>query len=122
MDDNLARRRLGLYKLGYQLLGADGRPMPGFEQPLITQVYDHLPRNRDAVKLVYAPKSGITVYGSKTTRFAYDITNRLLNGQASAGSWNVASLAPGDYVLRVFAADFGGHAATQGRDLALTIE
>jgi DNA-binding beta-propeller fold protein YncE len=122
MDDNLARRRLGLYKLGYQLLAADGRPLPGFEQPLITQVYDRLPRNREAVKLVYAPKSGITVYGSKTTRFAYAITNRLLDGQASAGSWNVAALAPGDYVLRVYAADFGGHTATVGRDLALTIE
>jgi sugar lactone lactonase YvrE len=122
MDDNLARRRLGLYKLGYQLLGADGRPMPGFEQPLITQVYDRLPRNREAVKLVYAPKSGITVYGSKITRFAYAITNKLLNGQASAGSWNVASMPPGDYVLRVYVADFGGHIATQGRDLALTIE
>jgi hypothetical protein len=122
MDDNLARRRLGLYKLGYQLLGADGRPMPGFEQPLVTQVYDRLPRNREAVKLVYAPKSGITVYGSKITRFAYAVTNKLLNGQASAGSWNVASLPPGDYVLRAYVADFGGHTATEGRDLPLTIE
>jgi hypothetical protein len=71
---------------------------------------------------VYAPKSGITVYGSKITRFAYAVTNKLLNGQASAGSWNVASLPPGDYVLRAYVADFGGHTATEGRDLPLTIE
>ena len=36
MDGNLARRRLGLYKLGYQVLHADGTPLPGFDQPLIT--------------------------------------------------------------------------------------
>jgi sugar lactone lactonase YvrE len=122
MDDNLARRRLGLYKLGYQLLDASGQPMPGFEQPLITQVYNRLPRNREAVKLVYAPQSGITIYGSKSTHFAYAITNRLLDGQASPGSWKVGSIASGDYVLRIYASDYAGHAATAGRDLALTIE
>lgn len=122
LDGNLARRRLGLYKLGYQLLKADGTPLPGFEQPAITQVYDRLPRNRDAVKLLYAPQSGITVYGSKSTRFAYAINNRLLDGQASAGSWRVDALAPGDYILRIHAADFGGRTAIEGRDLTLTIE
>lgn len=122
MDGNLTRRRLGLYKLGYQLLDAGGRPLPGFEQPLITQVYNRLPRNREAVKLVYAAQSGITVYGSKATHFAYAVTNRLLDGRASAGSWSAAALAPGDYVLRIYAADFAGHAATAGRDLPLTIQ
>jgi hypothetical protein len=46
MDGNLARRRLGLYKIGYQLLHADGTPVPGFETPRITQTYDRLPRAR----------------------------------------------------------------------------
>jgi sugar lactone lactonase YvrE len=122
MDDNLARRRLGLYRLGYQLLHADGTPLPGFEQPLITQVYNRLPRNREAVKLVYAPQSGITVYGSKRTRFAYEITNTLHDGQVAAGEWNIKTLAPGDYLLRVYAADFAGQSATSNRDLALTID
>jgi sugar lactone lactonase YvrE len=122
LDGNLARRRLGLYKLGYQLLTADGRAMPGFERALITQVYDRLPRNREAVKLVYAPSSGITVYGSKATRFAYAVNNTLLGGQATPGSWKVDALAPGDYTLRIYAADYGGQVATEGRDLALTVE
>jgi hypothetical protein len=122
MEGNLARRRLGLYKLGYQLLRADGSALPGFEHPLITQVYDRLPRNRDAVKLVYAANSGITVYGSKATHFAYAVNNRLLDGQAMPGAWKVDELAPGDYVLRIYAADFEGMAAIEGRDLALTIE
>jgi DNA-binding beta-propeller fold protein YncE len=122
MDGNLARRRLGLYKLGYQLLHDDGTPVPGFEQPLITQTYDRLPREREAIKLVYAANSGIPAYGSAATHFAYAVNNTLKNGVAAAGSWKVASLAPGNYILRIYAADFGGLAAQNGRDLALAIQ
>jgi len=122
MDGNLARRRLGLYKLGYQLLHDDGTPLPGFEKPLITQVYDRLPREREAVKLLYAANSGIPAYGSKATHFAYAVNNTLKNGVAAAGSWKIASLAPGNYILRVYAADYAGLAAQNGRDLALAIE
>jgi streptogramin lyase len=122
MDGNLARRRLGLYELGYQLLHADGRPVAGFETARITQVYDRLPRERDAVKLVYADSSGITVYGSKATRFAYAVNNTLRAGLALAGSWKVGELTPGDYLLRIYAADYAGQVALDGRDLAITVE
>jgi DNA-binding beta-propeller fold protein YncE len=122
MDGNLARRRLGLYKLGYQLLRPDGSALPGFEQPLITQVYDRLPREREAVKLLYAPNSGITVYGSKATRFAYAVNNTLQGGRVAPGSWKVSALAPGDYILRIYAADFAGQVALEGRDLAIRVE
>jgi sugar lactone lactonase YvrE len=122
MDGNLARRRLGLYKLGYQLLRADGSVVPGYEQPRITQVYDRLPREREAVKLAYAPDSGITVHGSKRTRFAYAVNNTLLNGQAIPGTWRIDTLAPGDYTLRIYAADYAGTVAVEGRDLAITVE
>jgi len=122
MDGNLARRRLGLYKMGYQVLRADGSPLAGWEAPRITQVYDRLPREREAVKLVYADSSGITVYGSKATRFAYAVNNTLQDGLALPGSWRVDSLAPGDYILRIYAADYAGQAALAGRDLAITIE
>ena len=122
MDGNLARRRLGLYQLGYQLLRADGTPLPGFEKPLITQTYDRLPREREAVKLVYAANSGIPAYGARATHFAYAINNTLKNGVAAAGSWKVADLAPGNYILRVYAADYAGLAATNGRDLAFVLQ
>jgi len=122
MDDNLARRRLGLYKLGYQLLHADGSPVAGFETPRITQVYNRLPREREAVKLLYAENSGITVYGSKATVFAYAVNNTLHDGVALPGTWNVDGLAPGDYVLRIYAADFAGQVALEGRDLPITVE
>jgi sugar lactone lactonase YvrE/murein DD-endopeptidase MepM/ murein hydrolase activator NlpD len=122
MDGNEARRRLGLYTLGYQLLREDGTPVAGYEQPRITQVYDELPRNREAVKYAYAPNSGITVYGSKATRFAYTLTNRMIHGQVTPGTWNVADLVPGNYRLRVLAADYAGNQAIEGRDLPFTLE
>jgi hypothetical protein len=122
MDGNLARRRLGLYKLGYQLLHADGSPVAGFEAPRITQVYDRLPREREAVKLLYAQNSGITVYGSKATVFAYAVNNTLQGGVALPGAWKVSELAPGDYVLRIYAADFAGQVASDGRDLPITVD
>ncbi|WP_371868791.1 gluconolaconase [Pseudoduganella ginsengisoli] len=122
MNGNDVRRRLGVYRIGYQLLTADGTPVQGYEQPFMTQRYDQLPRNRDAVKYIYAPNSGITVYGSKATRFAYTVTNRLEAGQVTPGAWRIASLPPGHYILRVHAYDYAGNAAIEGRDLALQIE
>lgn len=122
IDGNLARRRLGLYKIGYQLLDANGTPQAGFAEPLITQVYDRLPREREAVKLLYAANSGIPAYGSKATHFAYAVNNTLHGGQARAGAWNVAALAPGDYILRIYAADYAGLVATEGRDLPVRVE
>jgi len=122
MDGNLARRRLGIYRLGYQLLKTDGTPAQGYEQPVITQVYDRLPRNREAVKLVYAPNSGITVYGSKSTQFAYAVNNTLEGGQALPAMWNIGGIEPGAYTLRIIAADYAGNVATQGRDLPIVIE
>ena len=122
VDGNLARRRLGLYKLGYQLLRADGTPVPGHERPLITQVYDRLPRNPEAVKAVYAPNSGITVYGSKATHFAYALHSRLQGGEVQTGSWQLGAIEPGEYILRIHAADYAGQVALEGRDLPLVIE
>lgn len=122
MDGNQARRRLGLYKLGYQLLRADGSPVPGFEQPVVTQVYERLPASRDAVKLAYAPGSGVAAHGGVRTRFLYDLNNTLSDGQVSPGAWRIGALAPGNYVLRILAADYAGNVALAGRDLRLCIE
>jgi hypothetical protein len=122
MDGTQARRRLGVYKLGYQLLNADGDTIPGMAQPVITQVYDRLPRNREAVTLAFAPESGITVYGSKETRFIYAVNNRILDGKATPGALKVGQLGPGDYTLRITAEDYAGNAAVKGRDLAITID
>lgn len=122
VDGNIARRRLGLYRLGFQLLRADGTPAPGFDAPRIGLEFDRLPATRDAVKLAYADESGITVYGNKETRFFYDLTNTVRHGRAMGGVWQTNELAPGDYTLRISASDFGGNTANSNRDVAITVE
>jgi len=121
-DGNAARRKLGLYKVGYQLLAADGAPLAGFEKPLVNIEFNRLPPDQESVKVAYADNSGITVYGSAATRFLYVVTNSVRDGRAAAGSWDPAPLAPGDYTIRILAADFAGNEALAGRDLAITVQ
>jgi sugar lactone lactonase YvrE len=118
---NPERRRLGLYKLGYQVLKADGTPAPGFEQPRINILFNRLPDDREATKVAYADESGITVYGSKTTRFLYEVTNTVRDGQVARGVWDTSQLPKGDYMLRIIAADFSGNEAQEGRDILVTL-
>ena len=121
-DGNQPRRRLGLYRVGYQLLLPDGSPAPGFERPRINIEFNRLPPGGEAPKIAYADSSGITVYGSKETRFLYELTNTVRDGRAVRGLWDTSELPPGDYILRVVAADFSGNEAEEGRDVPVTIE
>jgi hypothetical protein len=121
-DMNASRRRLGLYSLGYQVLRSDGKPAAGFEQPRINLVFNRLPPQRDATKIAYAEQSGITVYGSATTRFLYNVTNTVKDGKAEAGAWDTSELPAGDYILRIIAADYSGNEALGNRDVMLTVK
>ncbi len=49
------------------------------------------------------------------------MTNHVRGGQASVGGWNPAGLAPGDYIIRILAADFAGNQALAGRDLPISV-
>jgi sugar lactone lactonase YvrE len=118
---NPKRRRLGLYKLGFQVLKTDGSPAPGFNEPRINILFNRLPGDRAATKVAYAGESGITVYGSKTTRFLYEVTNTVRDGQAAPGVWDTSHLPQGDYVLRIIAADYSGNEATAGRDVLIKV-
>jgi len=118
---NAERRRLGLYKLGYQVLKADGSPAPGFNEPRINILFNRLPGDRAATKIAYAAESGITVYGSATTRFLYEVTNTVRDGRAFPGVWDTSQLPKGDYILRIIAADYSGNEAQQGRDVPVTV-
>jgi sugar lactone lactonase YvrE len=122
VDGNQPRRRLGLYKLGYQLLLPDGTPAQGFEQPRIQIEFNRLPPAGDAPKIAYADESGITVYGSKQTRFLYEVTNTVRDGRAARGVWDTTELPAGDYTLRIIAADFSGNTADANRDVPITVE
>jgi sugar lactone lactonase YvrE len=122
VDGNETRRRLGLYRLGYQVLQASGAPAPGFEAPRITMVFDRLGADEEAPRIVFAPGSGIPFYGRRRTRFLYVVTNRLSGGIATHDVWDTTTLPPGDYTLRIIAQDVRGNEAMLSHDLPVTIE
>jgi hypothetical protein len=122
VDNNLPRRRLGLYALGYQILRADGTPLPGFEAPRMNIEFNRMPADGDAVKVAYAPGSGITVHGSAVTHFKYLLTNTVRDGELATGTWQADGLPAGDYTLRITARDYSGNVASTGRDLELSLE
>jgi sugar lactone lactonase YvrE len=120
-DGNKPGRRLGVYDLGYQVLEPNGTPAPGFEEPRHTLRFDRVAADPATVRTVYAPGSGIPFYGQRRTRFLYIVTNTFRNGVASPGWWDTSTLPPGDYLLRIWAADISGNVATAKRDVPVTI-
>jgi hypothetical protein len=120
VDGNAARRRLGVYSVGYQVLHPDASPAPGFETPRQTIVFDRLP-SEGAASLLFASGSGIPEYGNGSSRFLYRATNTFRNGVAGPGRWDTRTLHPGDYILRMWVADIGGNVALRNRDVAVTV-
>jgi hypothetical protein len=88
----------------------------------MTIEFNQLPPDRSAVKVAYADGSGITVHGNAKTRFLYQASNVVRDGYARNAHLPVDKLAAGDYILRIFAADYAGNVARSGRDLAIRIE
>ncbi|AMJ56482.1 MULTISPECIES: gluconolaconase [Stenotrophomonas] len=122
VDNNLPRRRLGLYSLGYQILDANGRALPGYEQPRTNIIFNRMPPQREAVKQAYAADSGITVHGSSSTRFRYVLTNTVRDGLLAGGALQLAELQPGNYTIRISAKDFSGNEAVAARELQLLLQ
>ncbi|MFL6468635.1 MAG: hypothetical protein ACJ72Z_11825, partial [Pyrinomonadaceae bacterium] len=107
MDGNSDRRKLGVYKLGYQLLRGDGTPAG---EAIWSIVFDRMPPNA-AAKFVYAAGSHSGATGE--TIFNYIVTNRL-NGDASCEQFfDTNELSAGNYTLRVFAGDYFGNISTK---------
>jgi hypothetical protein len=121
VDGNARRRRLGLHRLGYQLLHRDGTPAPGFERPRETIVFDRLAHDAGAPHVVYSSGSGIPFYGTRGSRFLYVVTNSFRDGVATPGLWDPRDLHPGDYTLRILATDINNNEAIANRDLPVTI-
>ncbi len=122
VDGNGPNRKLGLFRVGYQLLHPDGAPVKGFEQPLINIEFSRLPAEDSSVSKAYAPGSGVSAYGTPT-RFRYIVTNRIRDGEAADGLLRTSSLAPGDYIIKVIAEDFAGNRASgPSTELAVTVK
>lgn len=114
MDGNPERRKLGVYKLGYQILQEDKSPL--FE-PKWTISFEKMP-DMEFVKLVYArgSKSGYT----PETVFDYIVTNEVLGDKGKENFLDVSQFGAGNYILRISVADFFGNIAS--KDLQISIE
>lgn len=117
MDDNAARRRLGIYRLSYQLIDRAAEPVDGFAQPLTNIAFDVLPRDARAVQIAYAQGSNAG-YGGETV-FAYQVTSIVRDGEAREDLLDATTLPAGKYLLRIVAEDFFGNRTT--RDFGLKI-
>lgn len=107
MDGNPERRRLGVYRLGYQVLNRDLSAVTNVDWNIS---FDRNP-SPDAVKFAYAvgSKSGPT----GETIFRYIVTNKVSGEAFSEGFFDPTSLPSGEYVLRVFAADYFGNSSSK---------
>lgn len=121
VDGNLPRRRLGLHRVGYQVLDAHGMPLPGFERPAMNIDFSRMPAHPDAVKVAYAADSGITVHGAARTRFRYVASNRVRADELAMDPWQPDALPTGDYVIRAWGEDASGNPAIGARDLPVTL-
>jgi hypothetical protein len=106
MDGNSERRRLGVFRIGYQLL-LNGAPIG---EPEWRISFWRSPSN-DAVRFAYADgsKSGYT----PETVLNYIATNRVDGDIAREDFLDISQLAPGKYTLRVFAADYFENVASR---------
>jgi hypothetical protein len=107
MDGNAERRRLGVYRLGYQILREDKTPLT---EEKTTISFALLP-DGDFVRMVYGEgsKSGAT----GETIFNYIVSNEVKGDFAQENFLDAASLENGNYILRVFAADYFGNRAVR---------
>ena len=113
MDGNAERRRLGVYKIGYQVLREDKTPLSDINWTII---FDRLPDSQ-AVKFVYAAgsKSGAT----GETIFNYIATNRVEGDDFREDFLDANQLANGNYILRVFAADYFGNQTARDTEFSV---
>ncbi|PYT01043.1 MAG: hypothetical protein DMF63_05105 [Acidobacteria bacterium] len=106
MDGNSERRRLGVYRVGFQLL-SNGSQLSEIDWRIS---FARSPSN-DTVRLAYAEgsRSGYT----PDTIFDYIATNRVDGENAREDFLDTTNLTSGKYVLRVFAADYFGNVASK---------
>ncbi|MEO6724554.1 MAG: hypothetical protein ABIU20_09370 [Blastocatellia bacterium] len=116
-DGNAKYRRLGVYRVGYQVLTTAGSVLPSFDDTRRNIEFDRLPNDGSAVPLAYAEGSQSGYEGA--TIFRYIATNVVRGGEAREEFFDTAKLAPGDYTLRVIAADFFGNRATRNLPIAV---
>jgi sugar lactone lactonase YvrE len=107
MDGNNERRRLGVYRAGYQIMKQDGTPVTDISW---TIGFDRMPAAA-AVKFAYAKgsKSGAT----GETIFNYIVSNTVSGDTFHEDFFDAGKLEQGIYILRVFISDRFGNTTTK---------
>jgi sugar lactone lactonase YvrE len=100
---DLRYRKLGVYKIGYQVLTEDKTPLGDINW---TISFARFP-DEDVVSLVYAPGSQ-SGYSPRTV-FNYIASNEVHDRIARENFFDPNQLNAGNYVLRVYAADYFGN-------------
>ncbi|MFV0389382.1 MAG: hypothetical protein ACK5NT_11580 [Pyrinomonadaceae bacterium] len=108
MDGNPARRKLGVFKMGIQVLDKNDTPLKGYEDPIWNIVFEMMP-DIDAIDFTYAEGSHSGATGE--TIFRYIVTNQVSGENFSERFLDCATLKPGNHKLRVLATDFFGNTA-----------
>jgi DNA-binding beta-propeller fold protein YncE len=107
MDGNPERRRLGVFRLGYQVLRRDLSPVTDVNWNIS---FDRNP-DPEAVKFAYAQGSHSGATGE--TIFKYIVTSKVSGDSFSEGFLDANALGSGEFVLRAFAADYFGNITTK---------
>ena len=103
MDGNPERRRLGVFRLGYQVLKKDLSPVTDINWNIS---FDRNP-DTDAVNFAYAQGSRSGATGE--TIFKYIVTNKIDGNSFGEGFLDTSLLGNGEFVLRAFVADYFGN-------------
>ncbi len=113
MNGNAGYRKLGVYRVGYQILNEDETPHGEIKW---TINFDRMP-DEDAVNFVYA-KGSQSGY-SPNTVFRYIASNEVGGDDFRESFFEADKLDTDRYILRVFAADFFGN--TSSRDIKFEV-
>jgi hypothetical protein len=114
MNGNAGYRKLGVYKIGYQILRADKTTLADL---IWTISFDRLP-DEEAVRFVYA-KGSQSGYTPQTV-FNYIASNRVGGDGYSEDFFDAGKIEKGFYTLRVFTADFFGNTTFQDLNFEAT--
>ncbi len=110
MDGNADRRKLGVYKVGYQILNEDKELLTKFEAPKWTIEFKRTPPD-EAAKLVYAMGSQSGATGE--TIFRYIATNEVSGRIMREGFLDADQLKAGKYFIKVSVADYFDNIASE---------
>lgn len=122
MDGGAGRRKLGVYRLGFQVSRAGNPEHKIVTEPRWTLIFNRLPvaarANGFGAKTVFA--IGSQAGYAPQTVFDYIVTNTLKDGVTTEDFLKVNDLENGAYVVRVVAEDFFGNRRSE--DVNLRVE